>query len=134
MPMRIRKQLAIMASVALWLVSKSKKLVKMFAKTTSKISLTEMPAIKAKPPAVPLFKLCLITVKTIGPTEIANNKPSVIPLSKASVIIINPETSGRNENLKVVAKLVYLTSNFVMINPPKIRIRNQLTEEPQPVF
>ena len=51
------------------------------------ISLTDIPAMNAKPPGIPLFRLCLITEKIIGPTEIASNSPSVTPFIIASSIV-----------------------------------------------
>jgi hypothetical protein len=70
--------------------------VKKLLRTTRNMSLKEMPAIKAMPPALPLLRLCLITVKTMGPTEIASNNPSVTPL-------INESTMRR---LKIMEKLL----------------------------
>ena len=60
--------------------------VKKLLSTTRKMSLKEIPAIKAIPPALPLLRLCLITVKTMGPTEIASNNPSVTPLINESTM------------------------------------------------
>ena len=93
--------LATTASVFLCAFKISNRLVNRLARTTSIISLKEIPAIKARPPAVPLFRLCLITVKTMGPTDMASSRPSVIPFNSASVIAKRNEVTGLEADKKV---------------------------------
>ena len=49
------------------------------------MSLAETPAIKAKPPLCPLLRLCLITEKITGPTEMLNSNPNANPFASAAI-------------------------------------------------
>jgi hypothetical protein len=61
--------------------------------------------IKAMPPLCPLLRLCLMMENITGPTDMLSNNPSVIPFSKASIIITKYEIRNTKYELRNTGNL-----------------------------
>ena len=82
----IRKMLPAVPIITSWVSADSNIAVNKLQTSTNVISLAETPAMKAKPPLWPLLRLCLITEKITGPTDMLNSKPNANPFANAAII------------------------------------------------
>ena len=80
---------------------------KALLKITQSRSLSQTPATKLKPPALPLLMLCFIIVNAAGPTENISSKLIAKPLTSASIIYANIKMKNRDGEVKIKSWFIF---------------------------